>query len=286
MRSAGALGLWVIACAAPPTPQRAQPPEPAPAHSFAPPRALSPPKALPAPTSATRLDKARPNARTALSTEPAVLRAQVVLSGGEAAHVYAPPSSLPLPLLVVAHGAGGSPRAHCQFWSRVVAQRASVLCIPGRSMGSADAFYYENHRALAARVNEGLAALAGGAYANVDESRRIYIGYSQGATMGSLALDSIETAFAAVLLIEGGYQQWTIRSAERFRTRGGRIALLLCGTRACERAAPRTVRWLRQAGVEAWTEGSGQWGHAFGTPLQNLAERAIEQTLERLEGAD
>ena len=62
-----------------------------------------------------------------------------------------PAGTQPRPLLVAAHGAGGAPEWDCDYWSRLIADRAFVLCPRGTAM-SPGSFYFKQHYALGAEV--------------------------------------------------------------------------------------------------------------------------------------
>lgn len=180
--------------------------------------------------------------------------------------LWVPPAKAArLPLLVVTHGAGGSAEWHCDFWVQQVTVHAFVLCVRGKAMNrEGTAFYYPEHHDLTARLRAGLTAFATGYAAHWAAEATVYAGYSQGATMGALALPELAKDLPLALLIEGGYGQWTVSQAQRFQRAGGRRAFISCGTRTCDRGAERSVRWLTQAGVEAASKTATGAGHSPG----------------------
>jgi hypothetical protein len=89
--------------------------------------------------------------RSPLSGAPFV---NLPVEGHRAAVVSVPlGASSPRPLLVVTHGAGGSPEPHCAFWREMLGDRGFILCPRGVPLGSAveppdQGFFYRDHRAL------------------------------------------------------------------------------------------------------------------------------------------
>lgn len=187
--------------------------------------------------------------------------------------VWVPSGTGPHPLLLSTHGAGGSPEWHCAFWSEVVGATAFVLCPRGRPYDqSGMAFYFAHHHDLAERIQSALSAFDAGHGDRWTRRHSVYVGYSQGATMGALSLPKLGAVFEFALLIEGGYEQWPVKNARAFHDSGGRRAFLACGTGSCSRGAARSVRWLQQGGLEAKTATAEGAGH---TPAGAVGEIAM-----------
>lgn len=197
--------------------------------------------------------------------------------------VWVPGGSASRPLLVVAHGAGGSPEWHCQHWAEFIQERAFVLCIRGRSLGEGSgAFYFPQHHDLAERVLAALVAFEGFHADRWTRGSDVYAGYSQGATMGALMLPKIASLFPLALLIEGGYEQWPVKNAQHFAREGGRRVYFACGTASCDRGAERSVRWLDRGGVTANRKTAVGAGH---TPAGAVGAVAREGLAWLVEGA-
>lgn len=182
------------------------------------------------------------------------------------------------PLLVAAHGAGGSPEWECDYWSRLVHDHPFILCLRGARMGEG-MFYYPNHHALAGELDAAVAATRA-RFANVAKGGGIYAGFSQGASMGSLMIAERAAAFPYVVLIEG-FTQWNVALGRAFAKRGGQAVLFACGTRDCSSKASASASALEQVGVRARAETAPGVGH---TPLGGVQERVSANVPWLLQG--
>jgi predicted esterase len=181
-------------------------------------------------------------------------------------------STSPRPVLVVTHGAGGSPWAHCGRWRAIVGDRGFILCTAGSriypyAQGDPDArFFYDGHPKLGSEIERALAALIERFGERVDPAEPIFAGFSQGASMGSLVLPRHPARFARAALVEGGFgqfQEWNIAAAQRFREQGGARVLIACGRVKCLEHARKTASYLRQGGLEAQVVYAQGAGHSY-----------------------
>ena len=201
--------------------------------------------------------------------------------------VYAPQGSLlwpaclhvPRPLLVVTHGAGGSPDWHCEFWKQRVRESAHLLCVRGKLInsrqGAAGGYYYPEHSTLArwldANIDAALEMLGERAL-----SHQIgFVGYSQGASMGALALGKTRHHFRLAVWLEGGFDHWSLRRAKTLQKRGLTFVALACGTSRCAERGRHLQKLLRQAGV--WTKlgGAPHAGHRPDAEVGRAAADAL-----------
>jgi len=168
------------------------------------------------------------------------------------------------PVLVVTHGAGGTADAHCQLWSRIVAERAILLCLRGRARGPnpADGEYYPDHRSLERETFAALSALRARYADRIAAGGVYYAGFSQGATMGSLMLVEHAAEVKRLVLVEGGVKDWSVARARAFRERGGERVLFVCGQKECANAARKSAYWFKLAGVPAQLEYVAGAGHS------------------------
>lgn len=202
--------------------------------------------------------------------------------------------SLPLgsvgarPVLVATHGAGGRATTHCALWRAVVHDRGFVLCPRGSPIWPYNpphesGYFYNGHPALAVEIDKALRALAERFGDRVDLDRPIFAGYSQGANMGSLILPTHEAKFANAVLWEGGvgeFQEWNIRTAERFFERGGRRVILACGRTVCYEAAQRTLHYMKRGGLEPRIVYVAGAGHTYGGELGERVKDAFAWLIE------
>jgi pimeloyl-ACP methyl ester carboxylesterase len=168
------------------------------------------------------------------------------------------------PVIVVTHGAGGSAEQHCALWSRIVLERAILLCVRGRARGPnpVDGEYYPDHPTLERETFAALSALRAAYPAQIAEGSVYYAGFSQGATMGALMLLEHAAEVKRLVLVEGGAKDWSVARARSFRERGGERVLFVCGQKDCADAARKSAYWFKLAGVPARLEYVAGAGHS------------------------
>lgn len=193
----------------------------------------------------------------------------------------APESPTPRPLVVSAHGAGGTPEWHCDWLTNSAGQRAHVLCLRGHAMSrGADAYYYPEHHTLERLFLRGTQAATSVLAPHVaHDGPHVYVGYSQGATMGALMIVAHAERYPNLLLIEGGHSHWTEQRSREFAERGGRRVYFACGQASCKRAADRSSQHLRQAGVEVHVGYAPGAGHTPAGEVGRLAEKGLQWLL-------
>lgn len=184
----------------------------------------------------------------------------------------------PFRLVVAAHGAGGNPEATCASWARRTRGRALVACPRGRAMSSIEphGFYYPDHHSLEAEVLAVIAASETRYAPRLLNDGGVYSGFSQGATMGALFLPARAARFSALVLTEGGYGEWTPRTAQRFRNTGGERVLFVCGTRHCAARVAKSARVLEGAGVTVRTENVSGGGHTDRGPVGERLDALVD----------
>jgi predicted esterase len=172
------------------------------------------------------------------------------------------------PLVVAAHGAGGSPEWECEYWNQLLGRRYYVLCLRGTSLGRGGGYYFKNHHALEAELVAAESAVRR-AYPSISREGGLYVGFSQGASMGSAMIAKHGGSFPRLVLIEG-YELWNIPRARAFAKSGGERVLFVCGTKSCASKANESARWLLHCGVEARVEHATGGGH---TPAGAVGDR-------------
>jgi len=191
------------------------------------------------------------------------------------------PGERPRPLLVAAHGAGGRPEWHCDFWSRIVEDRGFVLCPRGRRVDlgvphDQSAYYYPDHFWLKRVVQAALNALRFRFADRIDVSDVVYGGYSQGAIMGALIVAPDPASFPLAVFVEGGGSEWNVPIAAKYREGGGQRVAFVCGVSACDAAARRAVQYLDRAGLPARRAYAPGAGHTYLGPVEPLVAAAFE----------
>jgi predicted esterase len=183
-----------------------------------------------------------------------------------------PSGSEPRPLVAAAHGAGGSPEWECEYWARLTAGRAFVLCLRGTAMGGGS-FYYKSHYALRDELAAALSA-ARTAQSRIAQGSGIYAGFSQGASFGSLMIAERGEDFPYVVLIEG-FTQWNVPLARTFAKHGGRRISFVCGTQQCATKAELSARAVQRADLEARAQHATGAGHTPVGEVMHLVERDL-----------
>jgi predicted esterase len=168
------------------------------------------------------------------------------------------------PIMVVAHGAGGTPEAHCDLWARITNGKALLLCVRGRARSplARDGDYYPDHPALERETFAALGALRARFADRIAEGPVFYAGFSQGATMGALMLVEHANEVTRLVLVEGGFSDWNVARARDFRAHGGERVLFVCGRKECAESARSAAHWFKAAGVEARLEYVVGAGHS------------------------
>jgi len=193
------------------------------------------------------------------------------------------------PVWVAAHGAGGKATFHCAHWRRMLPEgRGFVLCprgFPTHPQKGVDApgFYYDGHPRLADEVAVALKALAARWPEWVDLDAPVYAGYSQGASMGALALPGHPGRFARALFWEGGngeHDEWNLRVARDLKAGGMRRVLFACGRSPCRQHAETSARYLAREGLEAQVIYVPGAGHTYGGELRERVSSRLDWLLE------
>lgn len=189
----------------------------------------------------------------------------------------------PQALMVIAHGAGGNARTHCQLWRSIVGEQGFLLCLrgkrmfPSRNTNQSAGYFYTGHNALEQELRLAVTALLRHYGEQVDSSGPTYAGYSQGASMGARFLPDSGVAFRNVILVEGGmgkYQEWNLRRAQKLRKRGGRQLVLVCGRLRCATRARSTASLLRKGGIRTNVIHATGVGHTYDGAMKPYLQQA------------
>ena len=192
-----------------------------------------------------------------------------------------PPGNRPQPLVVAAHGAGGRPEWHCDFWSRIVEDRGFVLCPRGRRIDRGvphdrSSYYFPDHFWLERVVSAAMDALGFRFTGRVDVSDAVYAGYSQGAIMGALIVAPDPARFPRAVFVEGGGAEWNVPIGSKYLAGGGQGVAFVCGVSACDAAARRALQHLDRAGLPARRAYAPGAGHTYLGPVEPLVAAAFE----------
>lgn len=194
------------------------------------------------------------------------------------------PQQLSAPLVVAAHGAGGSPEWQCDWLQRLAPSKSLLLaCLRGKPMLPYEgSYYYPEHHTLGQIFTQTLDRLKV-ALEPRNSRLQLYVGYSQGATMGALMLHEVATVPPNLLLVEGGYEGWTVKRCRTFKLKGGRRVYFACGTDTCAKRAELIVERLNGAGIEARYGFAQGAGHTPGGQVGELAASGLAWLLSELQ---
>lgn len=189
-----------------------------------------------------------------------------------------PTTSEPAPVVIVAHGAGGRPEPHCDVYRELVRGRGFILCTRGRTIDrlvpeGERGYFYDGHPELAKELRAALGALVERYGARVDLERSVYAGFSQGAAMGILALQqgvAPDAHVGGVLLVEGGWAEWTVALAEKLAKEGVRRVAIVCGRPVCKEEGDRSIGWMERGGLPGKMLYAPGAGHTYGGAVAPL----------------
>ena len=237
------------------------------------PRAATRPEATQTEVEATQSQVAGTSPRAASGAGLSSL----AVTGFLPAVLFTPEGDDERPVVVAAHGAGGSPDWECAYWRRLTRERAFVLCLRGAAMGG-DSFYFKNHFALRDELAAALTAARATA-PRMASRAGVYAGFSQGASMGSLVVASQAAQLPYVVLIEG-FEQWNIALGRSFARQGGKSVLFACGTQQCATKAEKSEAALRQTTVRGRAKHAVGAGHTPVGPVEDAVAENLPWLLE------
>lgn len=190
---------------------------------------------------------------------------------------YSPPGTSVHPLVVASHGAGGNPESECEYWMRLTGGRAFLLCLRGTSLDvrSSSAYYYRDHFALGRELKAAISAARQQHGARFAKGAGVYAGFSQGAIMAVGMIPAFGAELPHLVLIEGGFEYWSVPHARKYAKAGGKRVLIACGTDGCARKARKAAEWLRQAGLEAQVAYAPGAGHTSGGAVMEEVSAAL-----------
>ena len=65
------------------------------------------------------------------------------------------------------------------------------------------------------------------------------------------------------MLVEGGFDDWTLSSARRFAESGGERVAFVCGVASCNRGAERSAQLLTRVGLLSLSKHAPGAGHTY-----------------------
>lgn len=174
---------------------------------------------------------------------------------------------------IIAHGAGGRGEHHCQFYDQILPLDVWIVCPTGTLLRRSEpdgGAYYPDHRKLREELRALSAQLKKDHGQVLSDKDWTFIGYSQGATMGALAIvhpreaGEPERIFTRLVLVEGGSEYWTDARSRSFSEAGGTHVILACGTQSCAKHAERSRAPVEKAGLTFAFANAPGGGHTYG----------------------
>ena len=169
---------------------------------------------------------------------------------GRVATLYLPVGSTqPRPLALLFADASHRNRELCQWWSRDLAQRGFLLCVPqastrGETAEELQQSDYHALRAFLKRVKQIHGAhLSGGSVLLIAEADLRF----------AAQLTRQEPAFFSYLLLWGATADdgWSSSAATLFGSRGGKAMAIVCADEPCAQAMRYPKSWVERAGARA-----------------------------------
>ncbi len=176
------------------------------------------------------------------------------VAGFEPSVIRLPADRKASPVFFVTHGAGGQADWHCNHYADLLGPSAALLCLSGKRMVARDparGYYYPDHLWLSDELAMARATMIEKYSPVLQVDSSVYVGYSQGASMGVLAVAAHGDWWSRLALVEGGYDTWSSALAQKFKGHGGQRVLFVCGTDHCRKLASQAVATLTRASVEA-----------------------------------
>jgi len=205
------------------------------------------------------------------------------IPGFEPCVIRLSPLRQPAPLFVVAHGAGGQARWHCHHYEAMLGPAAVLLCLTGKRMVARDparGYYYPDHIQLSSELTAATTAIRAAHAADLRGDSGVYLGYSQGATMGALAIAEYGADFTRLALVEGGFDSWSATLARRLKNNGGQRVLFVCGTDHCRNRASTAATILATAGLDTKMLYAAHAGHRPDGPVAARVREGLQWLLE------
>ena len=187
------------------------------------------------------------------------------------------------PLFVVTHGAGGQAQWHCTHYASLLGPDVTLVCPRGKRMYAREpdrGYYYPNHHELQRELREVVETLLNKYAERFAHDALVYVGYSQGASMGVLAVAEQGADFKRLLLVEGGYDNWSELLSKRFVASGGRRVLFVCGTKQCQHGAQTSIGLLKRAGALAQLRNAMGAGHRPDGPVADAVRDGLSWLLD------
>lgn len=203
-------------------------------------------------------------------------RVEIPVDGFGPASVSVPlGATRPRPVLVALHGLGDRPEWQCGTWRGITHAYPFVLCPRGVPMPGQKTFTFGSRDQTVAELRAGLRALKQRFGDHVAPGSVVFAGYSLGAIQGVSIVKQEPSFFSRVVLVEGGYAEWSSGVATLFAKGGGQRVMFVCTQPACAKQAEVRAAWTERAGAEAKLVDAGNLGHVFDGRVARVVKREL-----------
>lgn len=194
----------------------------------------------------------------------------------------------PRRVVLALHGNFDRPEWQCAVWRKITRGEVFVLCprgIPRRDVPKElDRWEWGSVAKTKAEIIASLAALRASYPEHVQSGALVFTGFSLGAILGARLIQDPELDVGAAVLIEGGYQGWTLSKARALAPRLSGL-LFACGQSECRNAYRYQLEALwKKAGVAASMVADVKAGHTYDEPLAPLIGEKFPDLLAALAG--
>jgi dienelactone hydrolase len=174
------------------------------------------------------------------------------------------------------HGNFDRPEWQCEVWRRITHGEVFVLCPRGTPRDDVpkelDRWEWGSVAKTKSEILAALTALRARYPDYVKSGPIVFTGFSLGAILGARLVQDPELNVGAAVLVEGGYQGWTVAKAKALKPRLGRL-LFACGQSECRNAYRYQLeRIFTAAGVPSSLVADVKAGHTYDDPVAALVQ--------------
>ena len=196
-------------------------------------------------------------------------------------------ATTPRVVVLALHGNFDRPEWQCEVWRRITRADVFVLCPRGTPRSDVpkelDRWEWGSVAKTKSEIVAALGALRARYPDHVKTGPVVFTGFSLGAILGARLLQDPELPIAAAVLIEGGYQGWTLAKAKSLKPRL-RGLLFACGQSECRNAYRYQLAHLfERASLPSSLVEDTKAGHTYDDPLAALIQGAWPTLMASLE---
>lgn len=185
-------------------------------------------------------------------------------------------SARPLAVVLALHGNFDRPEWQCEVWRRITQGKVFVLCprgIPRRDVPkNLDRWEWGSVAKTKSEIVAAVAALRAQFPLHVRPGPLVFTGFSLGAILGARLIQDPDLDIGAAVLVEGGYQGWTLAKVKAMKPRLARL-LFACGQTECRNAYRYQLERLFQAAeLPSSMVGDIKAGHTYDDPVAALVQ--------------